>query len=585
MSPLSRRIAEAVASLAGTSAGEIFALLEHPPKPEMGDFALPCFELARRLKKPPARIATELAAGLGPIKGVREIRAVAGYLNFFADPAVLIGAIVGEVLARGEACGDSNAGEGRHVVVEFSSPNLAKPFHVGHLTTTILGASLARLFEALGYRVIRMNHLGDWGVQCGYQILAWEKWGEGKKLVEEGIDYLAELYVRIYEEARQKPEIDAEARGCFLRMEQGDERLLALWRRFREATRQSLEESYRRLNVHFDPEVGYQGEAFYELNGFSRKIIEEFRQKDAAVESEGALVVRIDRRHTGGEELPPCILLKADGATIYATRDLAAAKWRWDHFRFDRNVYVVDQRQQLHFRQVFGALKQAGCDWADRCVHVPFGVVKVREFGQVKPMSTREGTMISLKRLLDEMVRVVRRTVEEVTKPAGLTAEEKEAVCEAVGVGAVLFWIQSGGRMRTVVFDWEEATNPKGATGIYVQYAHARACGILRNYGRRLPAPEAVNWSLLAAPEELALARKLEDFGPALRRAADDYEPSYLAQYLIALGQVFSDFYHTCKVLGQEGGLSEARLLLVEAARLVLRKGLYLLGLNAPEKM
>ena len=558
---------------------EVHSWIAIPPDPELGDYALPTFKLARLLRRAPVQIAQELAASITLPPRFREVRATGPYLNFFFDIGALVHATVEEIRAAGDAYGTTREGEGQTIVIDFSSPNLAKPFHVGHLCSTILGASIARLYEARGYRVWKANYLGDWGVQVGYQILAWRRWGDPARLEADGIDYLTTLYVRINELAKSDPEIDAEARQIFKALEAGDADCLALWERFRNITLDSLNHSYARLGIHFD---AFDGEAFCERNGLSAAVVTRLRDElGLAVESRGALVVPLDDL-----QLPPLILMKSDDASIYATRDLAMAIWRWDNFHFAKNIYVTDQRQALHFRQVFEVLRRAGHEWAERNVHVPFGLVKIVEGDQILPMSTRAGKMIRLEELLDRLVAAVRQIVEaETTRRADLSPDELDRVCEAVGVGAVIFWTQAHGRRNDLLFDWERATDTRGATGPYLQYAHARLCGILRKAGGEVPSADATASAVLNSAEELAIAKHLRDFGSAIQRAADAYEPSYLAEYLLDLASCFSTFYARHRVLKQTPEITAARLRLVDATRIVLAKGLAILGLKAPERM
>ncbi len=576
---LVRSVLEALGTLieAPPARAELESWVATPPDPALGDLALPCFKLAPLLRRAPAQIAAELAAALPLPEGFREVRAQGPYLNAFFDAGSFVHEAVERVRHAGPLFGSSDEGQGRKVCIDYSSPNLAKPFHVGHLRSTILGATLARLYEARGYSVFRANHLGDWGVQVGYQILGWQRWGDDGLLAERGIAHLTDLYVRINAAAAEDQEIDAAARRLFQELEAGDPRLLDLWRRFREVTLESLRGSYRRLGATFD---SFEGEAFCEREGLSEAVVHRFTDElGLAEESQGALVVPLD-----DEELPPLILKKSDAASIYATRDLAMAIWRWDEFHFAHNLYVTDQRQALHFRQLFAALARAGFPWAERNLHLPFGLVKIEEGGQVLPMSTRSGKMIRLEELLDRLVAAVRVIVEEETeKRADLDAEEIDAVCEAVGVGAVVFWTQSRSRNSELVFDWDRATDTRGASGPYLQYAHARLCGILRKHDAAVPGPEQA--AHLDSAEELALARAMMEFPGCLERATRLGEPALLAEYLLDLASTFSTFYNRHRVLRQEPAITAARVRLVDAIRIVLARGLEILGMAAPDRM
>lgn len=580
---LSQAIADAVRSLgAETSASQVAEWLEVPPSPDLGDYALPCFKLAPTLRRGPAQIATQVVDALSarpePLPEFREIKATGPYVNAFVDAANFVDLTSMEVRRLGDTYGRSEAGDGQTVCIDFSSPNLAKPFHIGHLCSTILGASIARLYEQLGYRAWRVNFLGDWGVQVGFQILAWTRWGDAEELERRGIDYLTELYVRVNDEAKKNPDLDQEARRLFKDLEDGNETYLALWRRIRQVSLESLGRSYSRLGVHFDSN---QGEAFCEHEGLTTAAIELYRDElKIAVESRGALIVPLEEID---EELPPLMLKKSDNATIYHTRDVATAIWRWENFEFAKNIYVTDGRQAMHFRQLFAALEVGGFKWFERCVHVPFGIVKVMQEGRIQPMSTREGKMIRLEALLDELVEAVRRLVEnETQKRLDLPAEEFAEVTEAVGVGAAIFWAQSRGRRNDLIFDWNQATDPKGASGPYLQYQHARLCGILRRHDADIPAK---GQPILDTFEELEVAKRLRTFPQVIERAAGLYEPSVLAEYLLDLASTFSRFYAKHRVLGQEPEIQGARLRLVDATRIVLRRGIEILGMKAPERM
>ncbi len=617
--PFAEALAEKLSARLGIGLETIRGAMERPPKPEMGDYAFPCFMAAKALRAPPQKIAASLAAEF-PAMGLSDMfeRAVATgpYLNFFVNKGRFAASIVNGILDAGERYGSSDVGAGKTVIVEYSSPNIAKPFHVGHLGTTLIGASLSRILASLGYNVVRINHLGDWGVQCGFQLLGWRRWGSEEALRRGGIQYLCDLYVRVCRESEKDPAMEAEARAMFKRLEEGDAELLAVWRRFTEVTMNELEGSYRRLGVEFDL---VRGESYYHKPGL--EMIAELKRKGLAEESEGAVVVKLD-----DERLPPCILLKSDEATIYATRDLAAAVDRAKTFGFHKCLYVVDVRQSLHFRQVFAVLKKMGFPWAAGLIHVSFGLMRIQEGDQVLAMSTRGGQMVPLKEFLDRMAAVVRCIVEE--KNPELGEHEKATVAEAVGVGAIIFQWLSKRRNSDSVFDRHKATDTRGDSGPYLQYTHARACSILRKFrasaersdavvtataesspltgsapaggsspgpacSSRAAAPGAVppgvplraDPSLLSHPTELKVAMRLRDFPAAVLSAAEQYEPCVISSYMLELASEFSGFLDACRVLSQDESLTRSRAALVAAVATVLRKGLYLLGIPAPEKM
>ncbi|MBI3827945.1 MAG: arginine--tRNA ligase [Planctomycetes bacterium] len=610
-------IAKRLASATGLAEDAALNMLRPPPKAGMGDYAFPCFELAKQKKKAPPELAQELAHALirdtELAQVVHRVEAEGPFLNFHAQRGVLCSAILRKVCDPTQPYGESSEGAGKTMVIEFSSPNIAKPFHVGHMMTTVLGASLVRILKLLGYTTVSVNHLGDWGTQCGYQFLAWQKQEPDtreKQLAARGIDYLAELYIEINipgkhlkvleeklldkniavqpdirskiesEIAQVKPEADGleqQARALFKNLEDGDPELRALWQRMRDVTVISLNKTYLRLGIAFDSDAG---EAFYEP--YVKELVKDLKERGVLVQSEGAWVIPLEEPGAKRKR-PPCIIIKRDGATKYETRDLAAAIYRKKTYNFAKNIYVVDSRQSDHFSGFFKALEKAGYGWSMKdCVHVPFGTMKVIEDGLIKNMTTRGGTMVSLHEVLDSMVEIVRKIVEE--KNPNLTGEQRQIVAEAVGVGAIVFWVQSRRRLSDIVFDWKLATSPDGDTGPYVQYTHARACSILRKFGASVPLQ--ADLTLLQEPEELAVCKSLERFPEVLKDSAEGYEPSMLATWLLETSRAFNDFYNRHQVLKAESmPLMQARLVLVDATRAMLAKGLNLLGIQAPDEM
>ncbi|MCZ7644201.1 MAG: arginine--tRNA ligase [Planctomycetota bacterium] len=595
---------------------QLSGMLRPPPKAEMGDYALPCHAIAGPRKQKPDQAAIDLAAELAldphlkPI--VISIEPAGAFLNFRLDPGALCAAVLPPLRAAGEAYGGSDEGAGQTIVIDYSSPNIAKPFHVGHLMSTVLGASLARIFRALGHPVVGVNHLGDWGTQCGYQFLAWKQANPSEREVQlaaRGIDYLVDLYVeinrpgkeltslkdrlldknvalqpgervetekRIAELAPVAEEIERKARELFRKLEEGDPDLRILWERFRTKTLNVLQLSYDRLGVAFESTAG---EGFYEP--FLLPLIEDLKQRGILFESEGCWVIPLSEPREKKKK-PPFIVVKTDGTTKYDTRDLAAAIYRKTTYDFAQNLYVVDVRQSLHFQGLFKALEKCGYEWAKDCRHVSYGLMQIKEGDATLPMTTRGGRMIPLGELLDRMVGIVREIVNE--KNPALPPEQKDRVAEAVGVGAIIFWIQARRRSSNIVFDWKEATNPDGDTGPYVQYTHARACSILRKHGTYIP--DQPDLTLLREPEEAAVVKALDEFPRVLRAAAEGYEPSLVATWLVSASRSFNDFYNKRQVLKAESAaLRDARLALVDAARLGIARGLKLLGVTAPEEM
>ncbi len=543
-------------------------LVEVPPDPKLGDFAFPCFALAKLWRKAPPLIARELAQRISA-DWLAKVEAVGGYLNLTVDPGAAAQGVLPAVAHAGPRYGHSRQGEGQRVVLDFSSPNIAKPFGVHHIRTTVIGHALSRIYAALGYDVVRINYLGDWGTQFGKLIVAYRRWGQEERLQAEPIRELLRLYVRFHQEAERHPELEEEARAWFKRLEDGDPEARALWQRFREESIREFRRVYDLLGIDFDE---WSGESFY--NDKMESVLERLQAQGLLQESEGALVVEV------GDDLPPCLLRKRDGATLYATRDLAAAIDRWERYQFHRLLYVVATQQSLHFRQVFGVLRRMGQPWVDRCVHVAFGMMN---FGE-GVMSTRKGHVIFLEDLLHEAVERTRRIIEQ----RNPNLADQERVARQVGIGAVIFGDLRHSRIKDVNFDWDSVLNFDGDTGPYVQYAHARACSVLRKASRPLApaanvAPEAL--ASLQAPEEKALVLLIDRFGETVAAAAQQYEPSLIARYLLDLAAAFNTFYHQHRIIGAGEPLEEGRLALTAAVRQVLANGLYLLGLGAPEEM
>jgi arginyl-tRNA synthetase len=538
--------------------------LETPPDPEMGDFAFPCFKQAKVFKSSPAKIAAEVAARLPQSDYFSKIEARGPYLNFFCSRKLLTELTLAAVREQKESYGRCNEGLDKTVVIDFSAPNIAKPFGIGHLRSTVIGHALYRIFAALGYRCIGINHLGDWGTQFGKLIAAYKHWGEESRLESDPITYLYELYVRFHSKAEENPAFDDEARAWFKKLESGDESANALWQRFRELSLAEFQRIYSILGVRFD---SYQGESFY--NEMLDNTIYDVEEKGLASMSEGALIVDLE-----AEGMPPCLLRKQDGATLYATRDVCAAVYRQQMYSFDRMLYVVGVDQSLHFQQIFAVLKKMGFDWAERCVHVPFGLIRFKE----GKMSTRQGTLVFLEDVLDRAIELAKSIIHE--KNPGLA--DKEKVARQVGIGAVIFGDLSNDRIKDIEFDWDKILDFSGETAPYIQYAHARICSILRKMPLR---DDSFDATLLQTDEEQLIVGTLARFPDIIARSAESYKPSVVARYLLDLARDFNKFYHQCPVLQAEEQTRLARLALCDAVRQVLDNGLTLLGISAPEEM
>jgi len=559
-----QQIAASLAPLLGWEEQRVTAALEIPPDTQLGDLAFPCFPLARELRKAPPAIAADLAARISLPSVVLEARAIGGYLNFFLSKEQLARQVLQAVQAEGIAFGNSAQGAGKNVVIDFSSPNIAKPFGVGHLPTTMIGSSISKLYQALGYNVIRVNHLGDWGTQFGTLIVAYLTWGEGDPLVSDPVQKLYRLYVRFHQEEEHNPALRDEARAWFKRLEEGDAEAHRLWSLFCSTSLRTLQELYQRMGVEFDY---YTGESFYvdQLPA----TIERVKAAGITEVSDGALIVPL------GDDLPPCLLQKSDGATLYATRDLAALFYRHDHFQPDRLIYVVAMDQSLHFQQLKLVLGRMGLAWSDDVVHIPFGLVRLPE----GKMSTRRGQMV----LFEDLHQEATQRIDEIIAEKNPALPDRQQVANDVAMGAIIFNNLKNSRIKDIIFDWNEMLNFDGETGPYLQYTHARAMSVLRKAkGRGEIATDLIG---ITDESSQGVLKLVSQFPEVIQRAAYSYEPSTVSRFVLDLAQAFNRFYHNCRILGEEPSVEQSRLALVAATATVLRRGLQLLGLKAPEQM
>ncbi|MFB0846544.1 arginine--tRNA ligase [Paenibacillus oleatilyticus] len=557
------------AKLEGISQEALAELIEYPPNPQMGDLSLPCFKLSKQLRKAPQAIAEELKAGWSDNASVQRVDAVSGYFNVFLNPAAFAKEVVGEVLARQDRYGSQEYGQGRNIVIDFSSPNIAKTFHIGHLRSTVIGNALYNIFNFMGYNSVGVNHLGDWGTQFGKLIVAYKLWGDQAAVEAEGIDELQRIYVKFHDEADVKPELEDEARAWFVKLEQGDEEAHKLWRWFVDISLKEFHKMYDLLGVKFD---SYAGESFY--NDKMAEVLDELKAKNLLEEDGGALLVRLDQFN-----MPPALMVKKDGGTLYHTRDVAAAKYRKKTYDFDKAVYVTDAGQSLHFNQLFKVIELMGYDWSNQMMHVPFGKVSL----EGAKLSTRKGNVINLEDLLGKAIEKTREIIEE--KNPNL--ENKDEVARKVGVGAIIFNDLSNNRIKDIVFSWDEALNFEGETGPYVQYTHARTCSVL---AKADPAEtqsfEGFDPKHLENEEAQGVLRQLYLFKERVEQAMHKLEPSIISRYLVDLAQSFNRFYHECPILKvDDAGVRKARLALVESVRITLKNGLALIGIEAPEKI
>ena len=542
---------------------EIYAMLALPPNTEMGDFALPCFRLAKAMRKPPAAIAEELAAAYPADEIVTGAQAVNGYVNFRIDRALWSEQTLRRVLSEREAYGSSDEGKGKTVCIEYSSVNIAKPFHIGHLSSTVIGSALYKLHKFLGYPSVAINHLGDYGTQFGKLISAYKRWGSREEIEKGGLRALNALYVRFHEEAERDPSLNDEARHFFKKIEEKDEESVALFEWFKQLTLKDVGRIYDLLDVHFD---SWAGESFYIDK--MQPVIDELKEKGLLVESEGAQIVDLS-----AYDMPPCLVLRSDGASLYATRDLAAAIYRKQTYDFYKSLYVVAYQQNLHFRQFFNVLVLMGKEWAIDLVHVAYGMVSLEEGS----MSTRKGRVVYLEDVIDKCVEKALAIITEKNP----SLENKEETAKTVGVGAVIFGALYNNKIKDITFSYDKVLNFEGETSCYVQYTCARAHSVLEKGGsaRAYAAKEV-------CPQEFEVVKQLAEFPATCHDALEKYEPCFIARYCVDLAQKFNKFYFDCSILNAEDGQTRAfRLALTEATLVTLKNGLGLLGIGVPEKM
>lgn len=548
----------------GLSKEEIEKLLEIPKKVEMGDYAFPCFRLAKEYRKAPQMIASELAEKIGGADFLSKIEVQGGYINFFVDKQLFAKKIMEQVSA--EDFGASHIGDGQTICMDYSSPNVAKNFHVGHLRTTIIGNSLYKIFSKLGYKVERINHLGDWGTQFGKLIVAYKRWGNKEAIEKDGVSELMNIYVKFHEEAEKDDSLNDEARAWFTRMEQGDEDALAIWEWFKEISLKEYMRIYDLLGVSFD---SFNGESFY--RDMTSKVVETLESKNLLVESDGAKIVPLDEY-----DMPPCLVTKKDGSSIYATRDLAALLYRHETYNFKKCLYVTGLEQQLHFKQVFKVIELLGYDWYQGLHHIPYGLVSLKE----GKMSTRKGQVIFAEDILKEAIQRIREIIAE--KNPDL--ENKEEVARMVGVGAIMFNDLYNQRIKDVIFSWDKILNFDGETGPYVQYTHARAASVLRKAGVSEVGMD-IDYSVLTDEASMALLKELSRFPQVVVDAAEKFEPFVVSRYSVAVAQAFNKFYHDCQINVEDERVKMARLKLVIVTKKVIHDALELLGIGSPEQM
>lgn len=541
--------------------------IEVPPDEKMGDLAFPCFPLAKVMRKAPPVIAQELAEQMSDDDMIEKVQAQGGYLNFFLNREKFITSVITGIEKSPEGWGRSDMGKGKTVLCEYSSPNIAKPFHIGHLFSTAVGNSLARIYEYLGYNVQSLNHLGDWGTQFGKLISAYKRWGDSEVIEKDPINELLKIYVKFHEEAEKHPELEDEARDYFKKLEDGDEEATALWKHFRDISLVEYKSVYDKLGVKFD---SYNGEAFY--SDKMDEVVEILREKNLLTESDGAKVVDLSELN-----IPPCIVLKSDGATIYATRDIAAALYRHRTYDFYKNIYVVGIPQALHFKQIFAVMEKAGWEWAKGCEHVGFGLVKLPG----KNMSTRHGDVVLLEDVLNESI----EKTKEIIISNGSAVDDIDDASKKIGIGAILYTFLKNSREKDIIFSWESMLDFEGESAPYCQYGYARGRSILRRAeGIDF---KGADFSKTVSDEEYALAKQLNGFADAVKAAADKNEPFYINRYVTNLTKAFNKFYNTNPILKEDvdAETKKARLALVSASTEVIKSALGLLGIDTVESM
>ena len=568
-----KEIAEIIAkNLEGLTEDEIKSMIEIPQDQSMGDYAFPCFRLAKTMRKAPNLIAAELAEKLQGEKIFSEVSPVNAYVNMFVSREEMMKSTVSEVLKEKENFGRSDIGGNKKVIVEFSSPNIAKPFHIGHIRSTVIGNSLSKIYDALGYDVFKINHLGDYGTQFGKMICAYRRWGNREDVINSPIKTLLGYYTKFHVEVEEHPELEDEARAIFTKLEQGSKEEVELWQWFREESLKEFQRVYDMLGIEFD---SYNGESFY--SDKMPRFEKELSDKGLLHESNGAQVVDLEEYKLG-----TALIKKSDGSSLYITRDIAAAVYRKENYDFYKNIYVVATQQNLHFQQLFKIIELMGYDWANQCVHVPFGMVRLEE----GTMSTRHGRVVFLEDVLNGAIEKTREIIEEKNP----NIENLEEITSQVGIGAVVFNELSNNRIKDYTFKWDQILNFDGETGPYVQYTHARCASLLRKAGEEIVAkaqdPKNVDFALLAKSDSAyELTKLIYAFPGVVEQAGEKYEPSIITRHIIDIAQCFNKFYHDEHIIVDDEVQKISKIALVIATKRVIATGIGLLGMKAPERM
>ena len=549
-------------NVAGVGSDEIASSITLPPNSQMGDYALPCFKFAKVLRKSPVAIAEGLAADIIPDDVISEVAAVNGYVNFRINKDGLSREVIQKIFEEWQHYGGSSVGAGKTVCIDYSSVNIAKPFHIGHLSTTVIGSSLYKIFKFLGYNAVGINHLGDYGTQFGKLISAYKHWGNRDEVQNGGIHAINDLYVRFNNEADEQ--MEREAREYFRLIESGDREANELFEWFKSLTLEYVKKIYERLSVHFD---SYAGERFY--TDKMAPVIEELKQKGLLKESNGAQIVDLE-----AYGMPPCLILRSDGASLYATRDIAAAIYRKKTYDFYKCLYVVAYQQNLHFRQFFKVLELMGKEWAKDLVHVAYGMVSLEDGA----MSTRKGKVVWLEDVIAKCVEKAYAVINE-KNPA---LENKGEIAEKVGIGAVIFGALYNNKIKDITFSYDKVLSFEGETSVYVQYTCARAMSVIeKSAGYEACLPDSIE----PVEEEFEVVKALAAFPDVVLDAAEKYEPSYVARYAVDLAQKFNKFYFDCKILTAQSGVKDFRIMLTKCVLRTLENALGLLGIGVPDKM
>lgn len=542
-------------------------MVEVPPNPELGDYSFPCFKLAKLYRKSPNQIAEEIAKEISSSEYIQSVTSAGAYVNFSVNKLLFVQKVIREVLNKKENYGRSDYGQGKSVVVEYSSPNIAKPFHIGHIRSTVIGHAIDRLYQYIGFKTISINHLGDYGTQFGKLIVALKKWGDQEVIEKDPINELLKLYIDFHEKAESDPGLEDEAREWFHKLEEEkDPEALRLWQWIRDISLKEFDKVYQMLGIHYD---SLAGESFY--SDKMEAIVKHLEEKNLLKDSQGAKIV--DLEEFG---MPPALIKKKDGSTLYITRDLAASKYRKDHYDFYKNIYVVGAPQELHFKQWKKVHELSGYDWANDCIHVQFGTISLED----GVLSTRKGRVVFLEDVLNKSI----EKTKEIIQQKNPNLENLDEVARQVGVGAIVFQELSNSRIKDYTFSWDRALTFEGETGPYTQYTHARCCSLLQKAGVEID--DKINFSILSEnPDAMNVVRQIDTFEEMLIRSANRYEPHHITRFVLDVCQAFNKFYHDNPILSAEEDKKRAYLSLVKVTKIVIQNALWILGMEAPEKM